>query len=89
MICDYSNQNPDYGYLQYCGKMGLTLGNLSKAFQVEHSEGAAKIFEKSLNLAKNEEKPCSTCLKPFFFSGYLIGIRKSDFEYPFQKVLPN
>ena len=39
---------------------------------VEHSEGAAKlwkIIKYAKNLAKNEEKPCSTrCLKPIFSS---------------------
>ena len=37
-------------------------------------------FEKCKNLAKNEEKPCSTCLKLIFRLN--PGTRKSDFGLP-------
>ena len=48
-----------------------------------YTEGAAKlqkIIKYAKNLAKNEGKSCSTCIKPGFW--LLPGTRKSDFGYP-------
>ena len=50
-------QNPGFGYLQYYGEMGLK-GKWNKAFLHFSKWNTPKVlqnFEKSSNLAKNEE----------------------------------
>ena len=44
-----------------------------------------KIIKYGKKLAKNEEKPCSTCLQPIF--RLILGTRKSDFGYPFRQYV--
>ena len=41
-------------------------------------------FEKSSNMAKNEERPCSSCHQTIFW--LIPGTQKSDFRYPFHHL---
>jgi hypothetical protein len=42
----------------------IVLPNILLFFKVESTEGATKVGKIIKNLAKNEEKPISCCLKP-------------------------
>ena len=50
-------------------------------FKVEHAESALQNFEKSSNMAKNEEKPSSTCLQLFSGRFRVPENRSSDFFF--------
>ena len=80
--------NPDFVYLQYHGDiMGLRKfeQGFSSFFAIFDDFSKWSMpkplgnFGKSSNMAKNVEKPCSTCLNPIFW----LGTRQLDFGYPF------
>ena len=55
--------------------------NLGKIHNRIHCPSPHCCVKYGKNLAKNEGKPCSTCLRPIF--QLILDTRKADFEYPF------
>ena len=64
--------------------------SIEKNTDFEWCASLSKVIKYASNLAKNEEKPCSTCVQPIspgYFKCPKPGFRDAGFGYPFRYYL--